>query len=104
MFVSYATLLTATVSRLLLRLGVLLGLGLLVVLLGGRCGLVGLLGLLLLGLRGLLLLGAGGSTTKLHLQQILTDGDGVFLIDQELLNGTSLGSVNSNVDLKVGRG
>lgn len=52
---SYAALLTAAVGRLLLRLGVLLGLRLLLLLLGGRCGLVVLLGLLLLRL-GLLLL------------------------------------------------
>lgn len=56
---SYAALLAAAVSRLLLRLRVLLGLGLLLLLLGGRSGLVVLLGLLLLRL-GLLLLLLGG--------------------------------------------
>ena len=50
-------------------------------------------------LLGLLLLAAGRSTTKLHLQQILTDGNGVLLVDQELLDGTSLGSVDSDIDL-----
>lgn len=115
--------------RLLLRLGILLrlllgwlGLGLLLGWLRFRLLLLGLglllllrLGLLLLarGLRrGLLVLGRrllglllGLLSTRrrgaanLELNNILTNGDGVLLVDKELLDGTGLGRVQGNVDL-----
>ena len=56
-----------------------------------RCGFLWLLaGLLLSALWG---------TTSLKLYDFLSNGDGVLLVDEELLDGTSLGRVDSNVDL-----
>jgi hypothetical protein len=118
-----ANLLGLLLSRLRLLLGLLLGrLGLRLLLggLGFRLLLLGL-GLLLLllllllagGLRcGLLVLGSGllglllclRATSRrlaanLKLDDILADSDGVLLVDKELLDGTSLGCVQGNVDL-----
>lgn len=120
-----ANLLGLLLSRLRLLLGLLLGrLGLRLLLggLGFRLLLLGLglllllrLGLLLLagGLRcGLLVLGGGllglllcllatsrRLAANLKLDDILADSDGVLLVDKELLDGTSLGCVQGNVDL-----
>lgn len=99
-----------------LGLGLLLGgLGLRLLLLGLGLLLLLLLGLLLLarGLRsGLLVLGGGllglllcllstrrRGAANLKLDDILADGDGVLLVDKELLDGTGLGRVQRNVDL-----
>lgn len=92
-------------GRLWFRL-LLLGLGLLLLL---------RLGLLLLARRlrcSLLVLGGGllwlllrllstrrRSAADLELNNILSDGDCVLLVDKELLDGTSLGRVQRNVDL-----
>ena len=46
-----------------------------------------------------LLLSALWGTTSLKLYDFLSNGDGVLLVDEELLDGTSLGRVDSNVDL-----
>ncbi|KAG9859209.1 hypothetical protein KCU94_g5, partial [Aureobasidium melanogenum] len=100
LFESYAALLAAAVSRLLLRLRVLLGLRLLVVLLGGGGRLVGPPS----PLRHRAEMRSPACLRQLHLQQVLTDGDGIILVDQELLDSTSLGSVDGNVDLWVGKG
>jgi hypothetical protein len=112
--------------RLCLLLGLLLGrLGLRLLL--GRLGFrlllggLGLLLLLLLGLllfarwlrRGLLVLGGGllglvlglllstrgRLAAKLELDYILTNGDGVLLVDEKLLDGTGLRCVQRDVDL-----
>lgn len=78
----------------------LLGFGLLglLSLSGGRCG------LLLLGLLGLLsafvLLAAFGCATELNLDEVLSNGDGVFFANEELLDSTSLRGVNGDIDLE----
>lgn len=41
------------------------------------------------------------STPKFETDQVLTDGDGIFFICQEFFDGTSLGSVNSYINLKI---
>ena len=57
------------------------------------------LGRRLLGLlTGLLLLSASWSTAGLKLYDVLSDGDGVLLVDEELLNSTSLGRIDGDVD------
>ncbi len=110
-------------GRLGLLLGLrLLGLGLLLGRLGFRLLLLGLglllllrLGLLLLARRlrrGLLLLGSRllglllgllsarrRGAADLELDNILTNGNGVLLVDKELLDSTGLGCVQRNVDL-----
>jgi hypothetical protein len=100
---TYATLLTASdgglgLGGLGLGLGGLLGRG-------GLGGLWGLLGLLsggggLLGLLGgRLLLATLRSLSGLELDKILSDGDGVLLVDKKLLDSTGLGGVHGHVDL-----
>lgn len=76
-----------------MRLGLLLLAG------GLRCSLLvlggGLLGLVL----GLLLSSSRRLAANLELDNILSNGDGVLLVDQEFLDGTGLGRVQGNVDL-----
>jgi hypothetical protein len=110
---TYATLLTASdgglgLGGLGLGLGGLLGrggLGGLWGLLGLLSGGSGLLGLLsggggLLGLLGgRLLLATLRSLSGLELDKILSDGDGVLLVDKKLLDSTGLGGVHGHVDL-----
>jgi hypothetical protein len=65
-------------------------------------------GLLLgLGLRRLLgtflLLASLGSGSKLEFDKILTDGDSIFLIHKELLDGTRLRGIDRNINLASDR-
>lgn len=114
---TYPAFLTVTKSWLLSGLGLGLRLG---SLLGGRSllrfGLLGLFGLggsgrsILLGLRllgfgllrllgALILLSTFGSAAKLDLDEILADSNGIFLIYEELLDGTRLWGINRNINL-----
>lgn len=78
-------------------LGLLLSLLLLALRLRGslllfRCGLLGFF-------FSFLLLTTGRLTPKLELHKILSDGDGILFIDQELLDSTSFRCVHGNVNL-----
>lgn len=89
-----------------LRLLLLLGglrlrflLGLLLLARGLRRSLL-LLGRRLLGLvLGLLLASSRGFAAQLELDNVLSDRDGVLLVDEELLDGAGLGGVEGDVDL-----
>lgn len=98
-------------------MGLGLGLGGLLGLLGGgRSSLLGFsllrllsLGggrrrLLLLGLLGLLgafvLLAAFGCAAKLNLDEVLSNGDGIFFADKEFLDSARLWGVNRDIDLE----
>ena len=81
------------------RLLLLLLLGLLLLARGLRCGLLFLGGGLLDIVLCLLLSTGWRLTTKLKLNNILSNGNSVLLVDEELLDGTGLGRVQGNVDL-----
>lgn len=94
-----------------LRLGCLLGgrsllgfglLGLLGLGGGGRSILLGLsfLGFGLFGLLGtFVLLSTFGSGANLDLDEILADSNGIFLVYEELLDGTRLRGIDRNINL-----
>jgi hypothetical protein len=72
----------------------LLGFGLLGLLSlgGGGGGLLGLLG-------ALILLSTLGGAAKLNLDEILSNSDGIFLVHEELLDGTGFRSIDRNINL-----